>query len=133
MIKRNGHLFSGLCLLVCCLTAAAENWGSEVKHELHFSSDLENYAWFYAYLTSRFVSEVFKCCCVRVVEPFDQKKWSFVCLFACVLFTATGENSGLEVTHELYFSKAIWKSMLSFMLTWLLDLNLRFSSISACM
>ncbi len=56
-----------------------------------------------------------------------------VCLFACLLFTATGENSGLEVTHELYFSKAIGKTMLSFMLTWLLDLNLRFSSISACM
>jgi hypothetical protein len=50
-----------------------------VTHELHFSSDLENYAWFNAYLTSRFVSEALKCCCVRVVEPFDQKKWSFVC------------------------------------------------------
>ncbi len=48
-----------------------------MTHELHFSSDLENYA----YLTSRFVSEVFKSCCVTVVEPFDKKKWRFVCLF----------------------------------------------------
>jgi len=55
-----------------------------MTHELYFSSDLENYAWFYAYLTSRFVSEVFKCCCVRIVEPFDQKKWRFVCWFVCL-------------------------------------------------